>query len=63
MLFRLHTHLCVNNSFSLSKSLRKQVRKSVESKTECRALGSPHYDPDSQQEPQFLPEIQEGPCW
>lgn len=63
MLFRLHTHLCVNNSFSFSKSLRKQVRKSVESKTEWRALGSPHYDPASHQEPQFLPEIQEGPCW
>lgn len=33
MLFRLHTHFCVNSSFPFSKSLRKQVRKSVELRT------------------------------
>ena len=41
MLFRLHTHFCVNSSFPFSKSLRKQVRMSVELKTEWRALGDP----------------------
>lgn len=45
MLFRLHTHVCANNSFSFSTSLRKQVRKSVELKTEWSALRSPCWSP------------------
>lgn len=45
MIFRLHTHFCVNNSFPFSMSLRKQVRKSVKLKIEWRAPGSLYYAP------------------
>lgn len=51
MSFRLHTHFCVNNSFSFSKSLRKQVRKSAEVWAEWRAPGSLRWDLAWQQEP------------
>lgn len=61
MLFKLHTHFCVNNSFSSSKSLRKQVRKSADVWAESRALGSLRWDPAWQREPQSPSESQDGP--
>lgn len=61
MSFRLHTHFCVNNSFSFSKSLRKQVGKSEEVWAERRALGSLHWDPAWHQEPQSPQESRAGP--
>lgn len=41
MLFRLHTHICVNNTFPFSKSLRKQVRKVSGVRNRVKCSGKP----------------------
>lgn len=60
MLFRLHTHFCVNTPFPFPKALRKQFRKSVELNAERGLWDACTWGPSTVSGVEFLREDSGG---